>query len=70
MKIHTLKNNKRLIAVAVLSLISCIALLFGLFGLPISADGEEPFVSVTAELNVETVYDDYTEETIKKDLKV
>ncbi len=70
MKIHTIKNNRRLIAAALLAFISCIALFFGLFGLPIAADGEEPFASITAELNVETVYDDYDSETIKKDLKV
>lgn len=70
MKIHTIKNNRRLIAAALLAFISCIALFFGLFGLPIAADGEEPFASITAELNVETVYDDYDLETIKKDLKV
>lgn len=72
MKTRYLKVSTRLCALAFLTIIFCVSLFLGLFGdFSRTANGvETEFTSIEAQLTVDTVYDDYDTETIKKALSV
>lgn len=72
MKTKSSNSTKRWLAGALIAAISFVCLLCGLFvGGSLTASGaDNGFTAIKAELTVETVYDDYTVETIKGALKV